>query len=468
MLKKRNNLLRVYALTSIVVSLIFSTSNEANASGDGKSLSVKTVIPATYLELPSGHADARYAFHSSLAAVIGKNGKWGFINLKGQVVIGFNYASVSDFNGGNVSFVQLAKTGKYGVINRTGKMIIPPTYDGYLPFQNGVASIFINKGGKQEASGFIDENGKIIAEPIYNSNDGFSDNGLAVVSLYSPTYDGLQDSSSTRVIDKNGKTVFTLDSIHSQYSPYKSLDFFVNGFATVTSKDGKEGLIDSTGSVVVKPIYDFVYDWNSSGVTVENNNLYGLVDYNDNVLIAPKYSDTTTLVNNTFAYQLPGGNGLYGLSDTNGKIILTPTYAGISEQKQGVYAVEKLSSDGVTGNWGYIDSLGNPITKFIYATASDFNKDDTAIVSYTTGDDFLYGMINKSGKLLIPVKYLRIDRLDSGLILAESVDMRYYLYDNNGKVLGVLPNYQQVGLYSEGLLSVKSMSKWGFIKISKK
>lgn len=71
-------------------------------------------------------------FSQGLAGVV-KNGRIGFINLKGETVIGFDYAYNKLDEGNKCVFrygycAIASMEGKYGVIDQTGKWVIAPEY----------------------------------------------------------------------------------------------------------------------------------------------------------------------------------------------------------------------------------------------------------------------------------------------------------------------------------------------------
>ena len=133
-------------------------------------------------------------------AKVEKDGKWGFIDKNGKVVIEPQFDDAGDFSEG---FAQVKKDGKYGFIDKSGKVVIEPQFDNVEYFIEGFAQVekdgkygFIDKNGKviepqfDEVGsfsegfvcvekdgkwGFIDKNGKVVIEPQYSSADGFSE-----------------------------------------------------------------------------------------------------------------------------------------------------------------------------------------------------------------------------------------------------------------------------------------------------
>ena len=55
-----------------------------------------------------------------------KNGKWGFIDKQGNVIVDYLYDEVTEFN--QYGFAGIKKDEKWGSIDKTGKIIIEPKY----------------------------------------------------------------------------------------------------------------------------------------------------------------------------------------------------------------------------------------------------------------------------------------------------------------------------------------------------
>ena len=102
------------------------------------------------------------SFHEGLAAVQ-RNGLWGYIDTEGNEVIPCIYKGTEY---GNYAFpfsedmaVIIDKDGKYGYINKKGEMIVKPQFEEAGNFSEGVASVFSD--GKLN---FIGKDGKYIGE----------------------------------------------------------------------------------------------------------------------------------------------------------------------------------------------------------------------------------------------------------------------------------------------------------------
>lgn len=93
-------------------------------------------------------------FYDDLIPVC-KDGKWGFINQKGEVVVSPQYAEVKNFSDGLAAVK--TSSGRWGFIDTTGKMVISVKYSDVSSFSNGRADVCLN-GAWQ----IIDKHGKLV------------------------------------------------------------------------------------------------------------------------------------------------------------------------------------------------------------------------------------------------------------------------------------------------------------------
>ena len=79
--------------------------------------------------------------------------------------------------GKEVALFPVKKNGKWGYIDRSGKIIIPPQFDYAWFFSEGLAPVKIGRKW-----GYIDKSGKIVIEPRFDWAESFSE-GLAGVCI---------------------------------------------------------------------------------------------------------------------------------------------------------------------------------------------------------------------------------------------------------------------------------------------
>jgi len=84
-------------------------------------------------------------FHEGLARVFDANGKAGFVDQTGKVVIPFEYEDARDFSEG---YVAVCKDGKWGYIDRNNNIIVDFKYAVAQTFENHVAVVQTQKDGE--------------------------------------------------------------------------------------------------------------------------------------------------------------------------------------------------------------------------------------------------------------------------------------------------------------------------------
>ena len=97
-------------------------------------------------------------FHEGLAKVQDANGKWGYIDKTGKVIIPCQWKYALNFNEG------LAKVAddnwKYGYIDKTGKVVIPCKWNWAEDFSEGLANV----KDANDKWFKIDKTGKVVKE----------------------------------------------------------------------------------------------------------------------------------------------------------------------------------------------------------------------------------------------------------------------------------------------------------------
>ncbi len=105
---------------------------------------------------------------------IREDGKFGYIDNTGKIVIPVQYENTFGFREG-LAGVRI--NGKHGYIDRTGKLVIPAIFDSTYAFREGLA--WVKQDGKY---GYIDKAGNIVIPPQFDDAEDFSE-GLAAVKI---------------------------------------------------------------------------------------------------------------------------------------------------------------------------------------------------------------------------------------------------------------------------------------------
>ena len=168
------------------------------------------------------------------------NGKWGYINKVGNILIDPKFNACGFFSGG----LAVARIGDiWSFIDKTGRVVISEQFEEVQHFSDGLAAVKTGSNWK-----YIDKNGKIVLNTQYDLVGNFSE-GLAPVNLggQENEYVGME-GGKWGYIDKTGNIVIPL-----QFEYGKT---FSEGIAPVKI-GGRWGFIDKAGTVVIKPQFDW-------------------------------------------------------------------------------------------------------------------------------------------------------------------------------------------------------------------
>jgi hypothetical protein len=262
------------------------------------------IVPLIYNEI-SG-------FNDRFASVI-KDDKWGVIDNTGEIIIPFEYdkivrhigngffATSTEFPVGLLNekgeivllaeydwinyftedMANIGKNGKNGFINKTGEIVIPPIYEMANDFSDGMAAIGIPDPdvgrplgflsiSSRTIWGFIDKTGEIVIPPQYDHVKEFID-GIAEVGNYVEDIDH-KWQIKWWFINKKGEIVDPAVSEGVAFGENKQL--------ILAKKDGKEGILNRKGDVILPFEYDNIYINNIKDnlLCVEKDGLWGILE----------------------------------------------------------------------------------------------------------------------------------------------------------------------------------------------
>ena len=169
------------------------------------------------------------SFSEGLAPVV-KDGKYGYVDKDGRVVIAPTYDTASDFTDGK-AVVQL--NDKYGVVDTEGRSVIAPQFDGMTP--DGTRGYVVEVADRY---GYCDPEGRLTVNPQFDWLSPAGD-GELMLACQNELYG---------YVDREGQWV-----INPQYP---SAQPFSQGQAIASAANGTMGLIDKTGAWGVAPQFD--------------------------------------------------------------------------------------------------------------------------------------------------------------------------------------------------------------------
>ncbi len=257
----------------------------------------------------------------------------------------------------------------FGYINKKFDFVIEPRFDNARDFSEGRALVMIDN-----KYGFIDKWGNAIIELQFDDAKDFSE-GLAAVRV----------DDKWGFVDKNGKLVF--DEI------YESAESFKKGYAIIKKND-KYGFINKAGKVTAEPRFDYISPYYGYPAAACTEGKYGFIDTSGNFLIEPKFDE---------AKSFEDGFGALGID------------------------VSEANSEKKKYRWTFIDEKGDFLTDFIFDGVDCF-QGNLAVIEI----DNCYGVIDRSGNLLLKPEYNTIDIYDDGMIILEKMGKSQFIDTNLG------------------------------------
>ncbi|NNC83663.1 MAG: hypothetical protein HKN79_08800 [Flavobacteriales bacterium] len=336
-------------------------------------------------------------FHEGLAKVT-KNGKSGYINKNGKVIIPLEYDDAYIFSEG---LAVVEKNGKFGAIDRFGDVAIPFKYDelgnssyGYLPFERNGTSGFLNWRGKLQFN-----------RPFEFASD-FND-GSAVVRV-----DGLYGA-----IDTAGK--YTIPALYDWVEDRQ-------GELSRVKKDGLHGLYSHGYKLTIPIIYERLGAPSEGILAFSSDGMLGYLSENGDTLIPPRYSISSE---NLRPYRFINGHarvhheGKWGLIDAEGNEVLAVTYDDLEYDGYSVLTFREKNK------WGFVRLNGEKL-EGMFDRVTPFEQGISVI-----HEDGKAGLMNSLGQQLIPIEYQDLKPIqDTELIIFTEAD-RQGIMDRTGVVV---------------------------------
>ena len=116
--------------------------------------------------------EGSYILNNVIVAQMGD--AYALYNGKGEKIGDFTCEEMDKYSGDGM--IAFCKNGKWGYVDIKGKIVIEPQFEKAKSFANGLAGVCVN-----DKWGFIDETGAIVVEPIFLDVDYFNEKGKCMV-----------------------------------------------------------------------------------------------------------------------------------------------------------------------------------------------------------------------------------------------------------------------------------------------
>jgi hypothetical protein len=384
---------------------------------------------------------------------------YGVLNKRGEVILPARYQVIEIDSSSNI--IKVKETDKWGIVSKSGKAITPLIYEEVKIQPYG---LFAVKQGKQWY--LLDATGRVAGSASYDYISDFI--GLyAVVKkqglsglinsrgswAIEPMYDSLQMMSPQTVLyfSKSGSGIINLFTKQTVFSA-ESIEP-LNSNLYKTSLEGKTGMYDYRGYMVISIEYDYISGVTRDSIlTVEIDDKKGLMSLQGKTILKPSklYQELHVMREERVGVKI---NNKYGFIDRNGKLRIANRYEGIGSFSESMVAVK------IRGKWGFIDKAEELRVQCIYDEVQDFRK-GTAPVKR----DGKWGFVNKTGRETVKPQYESIQLLPTGRYLVMK-DGKKGLVTEIGREL-FIPKFDKVEDLGNDLILLGRNGKFGMSDIN--
>lgn len=256
--------------------------------------------------------DGDLYFEQGSPLTLKHNGKWGVIDMRGKIILSFDYDYLKPVNGylkEAKGYLGVTKNGKCGLIDYQGQLLIPFDFDFFLG--------------------------------LYDTRGGLS----------------------PYVFMKNGKVIFydmmskkIMDRVPQQAD-------MPNAECCVLSKEGKKGVIDTLGNILIPFSYDKIEVGGGKFYINQNWPTYRVFNGKTCGLYIPGEGPKTSMIDcNNIEYGTVDGKGYYirskgdecALLDSDLKLIIKFDFRSLSFLQNKIVTFDKDGKMGVVGFDGKI------------------------------------------------------------------------------------------------------------------
>lgn len=364
--------------------------------------------------------DLAYPFSQGLSCV-SRGGKYGFIDKNGEAVIPLIYDRANSFSEGLAYF---EAGDQYGFIDREGDVAFLLDCDSISSFREGLA--YFSVDGKY---GYIDSTGREAIPHVYD-DAGYFSNGVARVRR------GIHFG----VIDSQGREL-----VETKYESINIGEPFI-----VAGMEGKYGCYNLQGEQVLPPEYDYIWV-EGDKAAFRKNDKWGLADVTGSILAEPIYDSVT--VDSKGKAAVIEQDDLYGIMDDEGRIVVPAIYDYVGWRgslSDCVIVAEEKGKYGTLNPEDFTEEIPP-----IYDRIADY-QDGAAVV--LRGNK--YGVVDRSGTILIAFEYDSIRLFENGLVSAEK-EGKCRLLDRGGNARSQ-ESYESIVQYGD-CYKVEQNGRRGFL-----
>ncbi|WDV46326.1 WG repeat-containing protein [Clostridiaceae bacterium M8S5] len=315
---------------------------------------------------------------------VGKGGKYGYINIKGEQVIDFRFEDAGVFHSGLAS---VKKNGMWGYVDKKGNIIITPQFKEAAPFIAGANVAEVLTKDKKKA--LVNKQGDILLQCDWLMN-------LSEGNIYSEKKDCIYFSAT-----KNNKSALVKveKGRAKRLTDYIYTIIYYNDGEFGYEKQGQDymperGTLDLEGKET-KEVYNpnglkYGKVYNGRRIVIKNG-LCGIADENKKIILSPKFASIQPFVNKNYTI-VSTMDGKQGLINRDGDFILKPGSFHITPVKN----KEDYVFVGIPGKVKLYDVKKQKYIGGQFVEIHPMNDDFIVVVNHRKS-----GLMNKNGEFIV-------------------------------------------------------------------
>ena len=301
--------------------------------------------------------------------------------------------------------------GKYGYINPAGDIVVPCRYDYASKFVEGFAHVRTHHNSEDVENQeyiFINEEIREIGRLTFDYCDDFSEGLLA-----------FKQGDNWGYIDTALRVV-----IRPSFRIARS---FEDGLTTVENELDNWGMIDRSGRWVIPPEYQYLWSFRKGeSITAfsRGGKRWGLLNRQGRVVVDPRFKSLGWPSKGMLAAEVViGDEHKQRVIDEEGEWLIQPQF----EDSDRGFTDDHMSAS-VEGKWGLVNREGHWVIEPRYTNARAFSEGLCGV--YVGGGrnldygllDGKYGFINKAGEMVIEPRFDNVSEFKEGVAEVKLLD----------------------------------------------
>lgn len=322
---------------------------------------------------------------------VSQNGKWGFADINGKIIIPIIY---DDYKPGWNGYYAVKSGNKWGFITKTSAIILKFEYDDVL--------LNFSAPPDKDLYGYVNtpSTPDLPVAVVVQNYEEFSINpvGQLVGLKKRMTPKGYDEvgyfADGLAIVSKKGKYGLINEKMELVLPVIYEEKMYNNEGIILLKLNNKYGYADATGKIIIPFKYDFAESFYGNKVLawVKLNNKWGEINRLGEEIVPFKYDDRVLYWGLRCAIKL---NDKWGLSDRFGVIKIEPKYDKMIVDDHGNILVE------VNKKFGLIDTTNIEVIEPIYDTIVNYPYYSVSTVKLNNK----WGLLDHQGNEIVEIKY---------------------------------------------------------------